>query len=1048
MNLSFNRRKFITSRVKFLFQTMILLAVLVSSSSAAVHYLSSADLPVTLGYEYTNDTIRFNGTKIVSATSGIAVAASGVYIDLGGDTLMYGTGGGNSVYGVKIMSSVYSDITLHGGWIIHGGNDNSDNCRAIYVVGSDNLLIDSVGTISVGINSMNIFCSTEQSHRNVHIRGGRHLNHGYGYTSRDDFLSCTFFMQYPQTQLGQDDYNVLLEGCYMEANHVAVRLRGFLNLDMPILAHVAACSLIVDARNDLYTYPSPDHWMGSTNAGGISIEGLRHGSTIHDNVILADSNYAGFDVGIGFESLIGTPDDPILIYNNYIEGHRGLDAHYGELHCKGIKWRAYTWTNKYIHIFNNHFKVKADGDPSTEFRGPNAHAFNGQNWLHNGSIDSFIVIENNTFEAVDVDGNAQHVDAARLEIDGYAGYKWKDAGNSWRYNTLMSSNAIYSFGPSEFDNGCAGFKAVGDTIIKPAYTRDDWVVYYWGYSSYIPNLWNEFVDPTYLNGASEDDRVFVWGSNQAEFTIGRTLKLLVQGNNGLPIQGAQVWAVNNYGDTVLSGITDECGKVSNVVSYIYESQTQPDSLNFNTFVIGARFNGETDVNNVFNVNWTTAGGTHLFTMSNSSGSGTWDGCEDDITTGFDITPPGPVLDLGALPGTIDGQVTLSWTASGDDGSEGQADHYDIRYYTQALTLANWNQAEPVSGIPSPASTGTNQQFSIPSLEPGRTFYFGIIAYDEANNASSLATTSSFAAGIARPTTSPDQILTDAGAGTATLYCNPVETYHSSLYYQFEVADNNSFVGPWNAEGSFDGQYIAASFSGLPNVDTLYWHCRAISSDLSDSSVWSVTRPFSLSGGYINTIPETPVALSPAGAEEVTSVTPTFTAQNATDADGDILTYEFQVFSRDLSALIVTATGVAEGTNTTSWTAAPGYLLVDSLYSWRVRAYDGSDYSNWSEFADFAIVELGSGETSGGVDPYGYPNPVSFISGQTVKFVLPDDPSDLTILTVAGSSVFSIDNVSSEYEWDGRNNSGHQVAVGVYLWFLDHDKGRGKIVVVP
>ena len=70
------------------------------------------------------------------------------------------------------------------------------------------------------------------------------------------------------------------------------------------------------------------------------------------------------------------------------------------------------------------------------------------------------------------------------------------------------------------------------------------------------------------------------------------------------------------------------------------------------------------------------------------------------------------------------------------------------------------------------------------------------------------------------------------------------------------------------------------------------------------------------------------------------------------------------------------------------------------------------------------------------------------AGEQVTFVLPDEPVDLTILTVSGNVVVFRSNVFGQWQWDGANQSGSQVAAGVYPWFLSDNRGRGKLVVKP
>src|SRR5689334_2335103 len=46
-------------------------------------------------------------------------------------------------------------------------------------------------------------------------------------------------------------------------------------------------------------------------------------------------------------------------------------------------------------------------------------------------------------------------------------------------------------------------------------------------------------------------------------------------------------------------------------------------------------------------------------------------------------------------------VSLTWTAPGDDGAAGTATTYDVRMSGAPITLANWDQAAVVSGVPTP-----------------------------------------------------------------------------------------------------------------------------------------------------------------------------------------------------------------------------------------------------------------------------------------------------------------------------------------------------------
>ncbi len=86
---------------------------------------------------------------------------------------------------------------------------------------------------------------------------------------------------------------------------------------------------------------------------------------------------------------------------------------------------------------------------------------------------------------------------------------------------------------------------------------------------------------------------------------------------------------------------------------------------------------------------------------------------------------------------IFGPITLHWTAPGDDGENGTAASYDLRYSTNLIDdLASFGSASTVAGEPIPGEAGTLESFEI-SLPPG-TYYFAIRTKDESGNGSELS----------------------------------------------------------------------------------------------------------------------------------------------------------------------------------------------------------------------------------------------------------------------------------------------------------------------
>lgn len=83
-------------------------------------------------------------------------------------------------------------------------------------------------------------------------------------------------------------------------------------------------------------------------------------------------------------------------------------------------------------------------------------------------------------------------------------------------------------------------------------------------------------------------------------------------------------------------------------------------------------------------------------------------------------------------------VTLSWTATGDDGAVGTASFYDIRFSRSVITEDNWAQSTRARVVPTPQPSGTPEEWLVSGLDPGVRYYFAIKAADENRNWSAIS----------------------------------------------------------------------------------------------------------------------------------------------------------------------------------------------------------------------------------------------------------------------------------------------------------------------
>jgi hypothetical protein len=103
----------------------------------------------------------------------------------------------------------------------------------------------------------------------------------------------------------------------------------------------------------------------------------------------------------------------------------------------------------------------------------------------------------------------------------------------------------------------------------------------------------------------------------------------------------------------------------------------------------------------------------------------------------DLTPPAPITNL-TVAGVLMTQVQFTWTAPGDDGLQGSANGYDIRYSTSAISDATWDDATPVEGEPIPQPAGSAESFTVTGLQPATTYYFAMKAVDNVGNVAEIS----------------------------------------------------------------------------------------------------------------------------------------------------------------------------------------------------------------------------------------------------------------------------------------------------------------------
>ena len=140
---------------------------------------------------------------------------------------------------------------------------------------------------------------------------------------------------------------------------------------------------------------------------------------------------------------------------------------------------------------------------------------------------------------------------------------------------------------------------------------------------------------------------------------------------------------------------------------------------------------------------------------------------------------------------------------------------------------------------------------------------------------------------------------------------------------------------------------------------------------------------------------TPQAVSPANGEQLSTLRPTLTVQNATSSQTGSRTYEFQVSDRSDFALgaslaasflvAVNQTGVPEGSDgRTSFTVGSDLQPTTRMY-WRSRVVQGTSASAWSEPAMFKTKLVGYSRPGELYDPLVHGETIGTVVG-SVTFI--------------------------------------------------------------
>ena len=581
-----------------------------------------------------NKTYVLSG-NLSSLTSGIRIGDNvhDIVLDLGNDTITFGSAGGDNNYGIGIYWNPYN-IEIRGGTIIHNmgsAADSADNNTCIWFGNSHDILLNNVRAVANGIDGTCI--DNNGTTYNLEIAGGVYRSDSRAFSSRCVTSGAVIRFMAEKFLSSPDDYHIKIHDISItNGPHVGIALNKSVPLNK---AFIYDNYIVTDGINEMYPVYDGNTCHSSGNAYGISIYSLAPGSEIHHNTIRSGTRHEG-NQGILLQEAKGEPDNMVKIYDNDILVSSGPTRVHPSGKVSALYWRfvpgeAHTW-NQYNHIYNNKFYVKIDTDTNTTYIGRLAEAV---------SIFFYDSCANNVFEknrCMVLEGQVNgftEVAAIGFGIQdttapGFEGVK----NNVFKYNYYNAPRNPVALGNSRGHPG-NNIVLYRDTIDCSHTGPDSTTVVFDVTGAYLNHsLGNRLRDCIYLNRANDNDVVFSFQAYTDTDSLGqevrfeRTMRIIAAGYNNMPIVNANVTVRNNYGNIIFSGTTNENGYISDFVTYKYLAHDPvpnddiflQDSLYFNNFTVRISKNSDIKTESV-TINATRAVDT-LYLM-NTYGTGAW-----------------------------------------------------------------------------------------------------------------------------------------------------------------------------------------------------------------------------------------------------------------------------------------------------------------------------------------------------------------------------------------------------------------------------------------
>ncbi|MDD4005122.1 MAG: M6 family metalloprotease domain-containing protein, partial [Elusimicrobiaceae bacterium] len=347
------------------------------------------------------------------------------------------------------------------------------------------------------------------------------------------------------------------------------------------------------------------------------------------------------------------------------------------------------------------------------------------------------------------------------------------------------------------------------------------------------------------------------------------LNFLVDGTPVYRISGTTDWSAASYviaaGDHLItweyakdssaSGGADKSYLRNVTMNYSDPEISWPEATKLTTATVGAAGSAQT-----YTVTGLNTAYYYYFAVRTKTAAGAQSEMSNtaEFQPAEDLIAPAAVSDLAASGGPSANQITLHWTAPGDDGTANSitGGKFELRYASHSAVTAGNNT---LVSIATSAAAGSAQTYTVTITSEPMTYWFALWTYDSDSNASAVSNIAT--ASVLRDTAAPAAVTDFAVQPTAaegqlkfswtapgadgssnTITDGEFIIRYSSTVTDITITNGTELVIATTAEAGSEQQYILSNLVYGATYYAALW-TRDVSDNLSDESNQAHASPY-------------------------------------------------------------------------------------------------------------------------------------------------------------------------------------------------------------